>query len=184
MGRFLHAKTSPLVLGWDFAGTVDALGDGVTDLGEGAGGFSLLGFLNMGEAPIMFYASIVSLCMWVNSVKMNQWFNSEGSIWFALALAIPNFIFAVLLAKLLLEPVKIYKRQRSRKSSLVGKVCVVKSQEINEGFGRCEVATDSAPIIVNARTENGEVLKQGDSAVIVRQLPEQGFHIVTKQTWE
>ncbi len=36
VGRFLHAKTSPLVLGWDFAGTVDALGDGVTDVDEGA----------------------------------------------------------------------------------------------------------------------------------------------------
>jgi len=30
VGRFLHAKTSPLVLGRDVAGTVDALGDGVT----------------------------------------------------------------------------------------------------------------------------------------------------------
>ena len=36
VGRFLHAKTSPLVLGWDFAGTVEALGDGVTDIDEGA----------------------------------------------------------------------------------------------------------------------------------------------------
>ena len=36
VGRFLHAKTSPLVLGWDFAGTVDAVGDGVTDIDEGA----------------------------------------------------------------------------------------------------------------------------------------------------
>lgn len=36
VGRFLHARTSPLVLGWDFAGTVDALGDGVTDIDEGA----------------------------------------------------------------------------------------------------------------------------------------------------
>ncbi len=35
VGRFLHAKTSPLVLGWDFAGTVDALGEGVKDLDEG-----------------------------------------------------------------------------------------------------------------------------------------------------
>jgi membrane protein implicated in regulation of membrane protease activity len=156
----------------------------MTELGESAGGFSILGFLNMGEVPIMFYASIVALCMWVNSVKMNQWFNPDGSTWFALALAIPNLMFAVLLAKVLLEPVKIYNRKRQRTSSLVGKVCVVKSQEINEGFGRCEVATDSAPIIVNARTENGEVLKQGDPAVIVRQLPEQGFHIVTKQNLE
>lgn len=35
VGRFLHAKTSPLVLGWDVAGTVDAVGNGVTDVEEG-----------------------------------------------------------------------------------------------------------------------------------------------------
>ena len=31
VGRFIHAPASPLVLGWDFAGTVDALGDGFHD---------------------------------------------------------------------------------------------------------------------------------------------------------
>ena len=36
VGRFLHKKTSPLVLGWDVAGTVDALGDDVTDIAIGA----------------------------------------------------------------------------------------------------------------------------------------------------
>ncbi|NNE45322.1 MAG: alcohol dehydrogenase catalytic domain-containing protein, partial [Rhodothermales bacterium] len=35
VSRFLHAKTTPLVLGWDVAGTVDALGDGVTGISEG-----------------------------------------------------------------------------------------------------------------------------------------------------
>lgn len=35
VGRFLHRYTSPLVLGWDFAGIVDALGKGVSDLKEG-----------------------------------------------------------------------------------------------------------------------------------------------------
>ena len=35
VGRFLHAKTSPLIVGWDFAGTVDLLGDGVTGLSAG-----------------------------------------------------------------------------------------------------------------------------------------------------
>ena len=36
VGRFLHAKTSPLVPGWDFAGTIDVLGDGVTYFEGGA----------------------------------------------------------------------------------------------------------------------------------------------------
>lgn len=35
-GRFIHARTSPLILGWDFAGTIDALGKGVAGLDQGA----------------------------------------------------------------------------------------------------------------------------------------------------
>ena len=35
VGRFLHAKTSPLIVGWDFSGTVDEVGEGVTDLNKG-----------------------------------------------------------------------------------------------------------------------------------------------------
>ena len=35
VGRFLHAKTSPLVLGWDLAGEIDQLGDGVEDFVHG-----------------------------------------------------------------------------------------------------------------------------------------------------
>lgn len=35
VGRFLHANTTPLVLGWDFAGTVDSIGEDVTDLQVG-----------------------------------------------------------------------------------------------------------------------------------------------------
>ena len=46
VGRFLHAVTSPLVLGWDFAGTVDALGEGVSDLKEGTPVWGHLPFSN------------------------------------------------------------------------------------------------------------------------------------------
>jgi NADPH:quinone reductase-like Zn-dependent oxidoreductase len=35
VGRFLHAKTKPLILGWDFAGTIEDAGEGVTDLETG-----------------------------------------------------------------------------------------------------------------------------------------------------
>ena len=157
---------------------MDADMDG--DVGD-VGGFSVLSFLNIGEAPVMFFVSIVALGMWVISIKVNYWLGNDN-IWIALALAVPNFAFCVMFAKFLLEPVKYYKRQQPRKSSIIGKTCVVKSLDLNEKGGRCEVATDSAPIIVNARTENGEVLKQGDAAMIVKQQPDEGFHIVTKQT--
>ena len=46
VGRFLHVYTRPLVLGWDFAGTVDAVGTGVTDLAEGDAVWGHLAFSN------------------------------------------------------------------------------------------------------------------------------------------
>ena len=46
VGRFLHAKTKHLIVGWDFAGTVDALGEGVTDLEEGVPVWGHLQFTN------------------------------------------------------------------------------------------------------------------------------------------
>ena len=67
---------------------------------------------------------------------------------------------------------------------MIGKVGVVKSLELTEKFGRCEIPTDTAPLIVNARTESGEVLQQGDPIVVVKHLAEEGFHIVTKHHWE
>ena len=35
VGRFLHAQTRPLILGWDFSGIVEELGEGVTGLNVG-----------------------------------------------------------------------------------------------------------------------------------------------------
>jgi len=46
VGRFLHAKTSPLIIGWDFSGTVDAIGEGVSDIEEGNAVWGHLPFSN------------------------------------------------------------------------------------------------------------------------------------------
>lgn len=58
-GRFLHAKTSPRVLGWDLAGTVDAVGDGVTDLAVGDAVWGHLAFA--GSQKQGTYAEYVTL---------------------------------------------------------------------------------------------------------------------------
>jgi NADPH:quinone reductase-like Zn-dependent oxidoreductase len=41
-GRFLHARTKPLVSGYDFSGVVEAIGDGVTDVQSGDEVFGFL----------------------------------------------------------------------------------------------------------------------------------------------
>jgi NADPH:quinone reductase-like Zn-dependent oxidoreductase len=42
LGRFLHARTKPLVTGYDFSGVVEAIGDGVTDVKSGDEVFGFL----------------------------------------------------------------------------------------------------------------------------------------------
>lgn len=46
VGRFLHAKTSPLVLGWDFSGVIDATGEGLTNLAVGSAVWGHLAYSN------------------------------------------------------------------------------------------------------------------------------------------
>ena len=41
---FLHARTFPLVLGYDFSGVVDAVGEGVADFERGAEVFGFLAY--------------------------------------------------------------------------------------------------------------------------------------------
>jgi NADPH:quinone reductase-like Zn-dependent oxidoreductase len=43
-GRFLHARVSPLVVGYDFSGVIDAIGDGVDDLAVGDAVFGHLAY--------------------------------------------------------------------------------------------------------------------------------------------
>jgi len=43
-GRVLHARTKPLVTGYDFSGVVEARGEGVTDLNDGAEVFGFLAY--------------------------------------------------------------------------------------------------------------------------------------------
>lgn len=44
VGRFLHAYSTPLILGWDFSGIVDAVGSGVSDLPIGTAVWGHLAF--------------------------------------------------------------------------------------------------------------------------------------------
>ena len=60
----------------------------------GAGGMSVLGFLNVGEVPIMLYASLIILEMWIISMELTEWFGTDRA-WIAWALVLPNFVFCL-----------------------------------------------------------------------------------------
>jgi hypothetical protein len=176
------------------AGGLDADGIDAHDGGltGSAGGFSWLAFFNVGEAPIMFYASIVVLTMWIVSIQSHHWIDAYGPSWaseyhglVAAGLAVPNFIFALFVAKFLMLPIKRLRQRAPQRTKLVGKVANVTSLEITDQIGRVEMPKQEGSLILNARTEGGEVLQKGDAVEIVRRV-ESGngeYFVVTKKQW-
>ena len=142
---------------------------------------SLAGFFNIGDVPIMFWISIVALSAWVVSMQVNHYVNiGENQVWLALALAIPNVIVGMFVAKLVILPFKNLAKVRVQETPLVGKICLVTSLEVNEKAGQCEVRTDGTPLTLSVCTAAGEVLMKGDAAVIVERDKKNGVYTVTK----
>ena len=169
---------------------LDVDGDGDFGAATSQGGFSWLAYFNVAEVPIMFFATIVVLVMWIVSLQVNRWLDVWGVEhyrgWLAVGLALPNFVFAMHVAKFLLYPVKRMNRRKQQITRLDGKTCLVTTLEVTSEFGRCEMPKEEGSLILEARTRNGEVLKKGEPAVVLEHV-EQGsrsYYVVTKQTWE
>ena len=176
--------------GVDVHADVDASID-VDGAAESVGGFSWLAYFNMGEVPIMIYATIVVLVMWIVSVQTNHWLDSvqvpwiqSHRGWVAAGLALPNFVFGMHVAKFLMLPVKRLKREHTIVTTHDGKLCLVRSLEVNNKYGQVEIPTDESPLLLNARTEGDEELHKGDAASIVRHVAtdHENYYIVTKHT--
>ena len=167
---------------------LDADVDGGLDAHEG--GFSWLAYFNVGEAPIMFFVSIVALVMWVVSMQVNSWLDSAATStlaanrgWLAVAIAPLNLAFALFVAKFLMLPARRLRGREARRPSLIGKTCLVTSLEVTDAKGRCELPKHDHSLILEARTRNGEVLHKGDPAEIVETIVDgdHEYFIVTRQ---
>jgi len=166
--------------GLDLDVDLDADIDGVAGTSTGA----VFNLLNMGEVPILIYGSIIVVVMWVASLQINDWLGNDN-IWIALLLAVPIFMTGLIAAKLITEPLRVINRMKQRETKLEGRVCRVTSGEVNDQYGECEITTKDAPYRVNARTQDGEVLRRGDDALVVDHVKEENglyTYIVTKHT--
>lgn len=147
-------------------------------------GHQVFGFLNIGEVPVMFYVSIIVLSMWVGSVQTNRLLNNDN-VWIAIALAVPNLIVALMIAKFVTEPFKWLNIRKEIKNEFEGMVCLVTTSEVTEDFGECEIQQDNVPIKIFARTR-GEVLVKGDAAIVIERLKsgDPDVYLVTKHLRE
>jgi hypothetical protein len=140
-----------------------------------------LAFLNVGQVPVMFVASVLVLCLWLGSMLANHYFTG-GSVSLVAAAIIPNLIVSVIVTRYVTLPFRplfrALTKERDEQVTVIGQRCVIVTSEATPEFGQAEIKTDGAPLLLNVRTMNDARLSRGDVAVVVRRDTERDFHFI------
>lgn len=177
-------------LDFDIDADVDA--DVDFDLGGTGGSFNsmlstgviALKFLNIGNVPIMLWASLFSLSLWTLTMLLDDPSHHESMLREAMIL-IRNGFFALIFAKALTQPLRgrFEPIEPNRPRDLVGTTCAITTSEVTETFGQAQHEAQGAPLLLNVRT-TAEPLAKGDLAVIVAFDPHQRVYFVEKSDQE
>ncbi len=149
------------------------------------GGSALLGvlrFFEFGTVPTMVIVSFFALGGWTAALLFN--FHFGGSTLVGFLLLIPIFLVALAVTKVTAVPLAALFRQLENEDTgtvtVEGQICTVKSSKVDGESGQAEVKSKGAPVLLNVRTRNGEVLHRGDEAVVVEPDPETGTYFVAR----
>ena len=132
-----------------------------------------LRFMNVESVPLMVVLSFLFLFMWMIALPANYYLNpgvtGDRSFAIALGLAVPNFFASSVLTRFTTFPFKKIMRSltidEEREIPLVGRTGMVKTSQLTHDFGRIEVPTNGAPLLLQARVSDGS-LPRGKEVVI------------------
>ncbi len=176
------------IFGADFDADVELGVDGDLDTGfDGGieGGFlgDVFTFFHLGEVPVMILASICVLFFWVVCMTSNHYFNPDWSNSVAGLWLVPNIVIALLLTKVAVWPLApLFRGMKGTASTkIIGNQGLVSTLKLDGKNGQVSVEQDQLdgpPIVVNAVTENGQLLKQNQEVKVIRFEEEAGVYIV------
>ncbi len=165
----------------------DAL-DSVDDSGEAAGLSSLMSRVGLGRVPVTVALSSLICVAWfvsmMGSIMTSLLHITSTPLLIALGLVVLliALVAAWAVTSGLVMSVQRFLPSRSSgsKNELVGRTCVIRIGEANEGFGQAEITTaGGAAISIPVRTTGGEVLPVGSTALIFDHSAEQDVFLVT-----
>jgi hypothetical protein len=181
----------------DASGSLEAHADGLdlhADGDHGSGGGHegapmaqggtqmLLRFLHVGDVPLMPLLSIALLCLWVASLLANHYLNPGRTLGLAAILLPPNLLLAAVVVHFLAKPLKIAFRAMNQDAAapapIAGSLCRIITATADQEFGEAIIERDGAPLQIHVRTA-GEVLRDGDRALVVQETEEPGIFLVT-----
>lgn len=161
-------------MGADTDADVAAGGDGVLR--------ALLAFFHVGELPVMVLVSLMVLSLWVIAMLATHYLNPGRSLLLAVPLLLGNLLISALIVKVASKPARMafaaLNRDCNASREVVGRIGTVVTTEVSQSVGQVEVPTGGSPILLNAVTEDGQVLRKGDEAVVVSVRKAQGVYVV------
>ncbi len=162
-------------LGMDFDAEIDVDADAGID-GSGHGGgivADVLTFFHLGEVPVMIFASFFVLFFWAATLVSNHFFNPDWSWLVSAYFLIPEILISLLLTKIVIMPMTPLFRSMMKKaeSRIIGARGLVSTTWLDGEFGQVVIENDGPPIVVNARTENGQRLDKHQAVRILRLHP-------------
>ncbi len=142
----------------------------------------MLAFFYVGEIPVMILVSILILSMWTISVIANHYLNPTGSLLLWTPIVAANLLASLLVLKVVGRPFQrvfaALNTDANAPRPVIGRIGIVLTTQVSERIGQVEVPERGAPLLLNAITEDGRVLRKGDEAVVVRRDNERGVYIV------
>jgi hypothetical protein len=108
--------------------------------------------------------------MWASSMLANYYLNNERSWLVALFLLGPNLLVSLIVSKIMLLPIvpifRLMSSGQAARLKIVGKTCLITTNEVSEKFGQAEIPQDGPPIVINVRVAKGDYVTKGDIALI------------------
>ena len=161
----------------------DVHGDIHHDASHDIGSFTkILHFVGVGDVPVMVIVSVLGLSMWLGSMIANYYL-TDGSQLYALALLIPNFVISVVVTRYITLPMRPLFRSLSKDrgagEEVLGNICRITTSEATPTFGQAEITRSGAPVLINVRTLDDAVLVKGAQAAVVRGDSEKGVYYIT-----
>ena len=153
---------------------VDVDLDADTDVdasGSGNIALAILGFFNFGKVPFMVVMSIVSLSLWTIAILVNYYF-SDGSILFSIALFPPNLLASLIIAKIITTPlVPLFasiSKDEAKPIDFIGLLGEIVLETSNNRMGQIEVRHEKSilTLSVKAMEEHDGLIKRGTEVVI------------------
>lgn len=145
---------------------------------------SLLKFLHVGDVPLTTALSVLVVALWATTIISNWYLNRTLDHGRALMLLVPDLFLSVLVAHVTLIPAVPMLRQMNagieKRAVLVGKIGVVKTEEVSDRIGQIEVTVNGASVLLSVRAAGGARMSKGEQVVICGHDEEKGIYEVTK----